>query len=673
MAPPRSHYSAPNSPEGRRCSGAHRHSATPREEWDEENHTGELMGEWLSGLPPTMPFHRGQVLIIPQSPYQQKLGASKSPRKGATTPRLGSKARTDMVQLETDDNNDHTRRDATLGGRRDESTSKKAGAGAEGAAEDEEEVAEKPEKERLVYVSPGEKKLRVECSELHDVLQHSQARIVAEKTRRHRFLDGNRMSRGDLLQAKHWAFKERKKKAEAKQAAALDTFNTPRGAGSYDRMHMASAGGGGDPFDATPASMDVGLDSYAKTPAMANGTGKPMTPKPPSGPRTTPRGGRPASTGTGAEEPSPYHARLRVPEDASQRKGTRGASAEGVSTPRSVLRKPGTAGGDKSARATWVHGDATQLTQPETERLDTGYKTEAVDWSEPGDGRISLENFEQYPGKRVNSPHSVLAMKRFGVVQEDLERKPDSFYSATTVASLRGPTSPSGKQVQTPEDQSRLAQMRFDFDERSRKRLLDKLMTERERHIKAYAVIITENQVGEGVPAELKAFGHAARNSYLEGPAANGRRKPVRGVMTYVDEMASALIEKGRQKVQRMQMMERKRMQAMVKQHIQTKDRIEELQEKIGDKSGNKAKLIQQMQERLATKREEKARRSSERHGHIVGKGHYNTEEHMRALNEKYDRAQQNHEDATNRVRQRLQQTSLIQVHQSEGRLFIVH
>ena len=136
MAPPRSHYSAPNSPEGRRCSGAHRHSATPREEWDEENHTGELMGEWLSGLPPTMPFHRGQVLIIPQSPYQQKLGASKSPRKGATTPRLGSKARTDMVQLETDDNNDHTRRDATLGGRRDESTSKKAGAGAEGAAED---------------------------------------------------------------------------------------------------------------------------------------------------------------------------------------------------------------------------------------------------------------------------------------------------------------------------------------------------------------------------------------------------------------------------------------------------------------------------------------------------------------------------------------------------------
>jgi hypothetical protein len=59
--------------------------------------------------------------------------------------------------------------------------------------------------------------------------------------------------------------------------------------------------------------------------------------------------------------------------------------------------------------------------------------------------------------------------------------------------------------------------------------------------------------LADGASAELKAFGHAARESYLQGPAANGTRKPVRGVMTYVDEMASALIEKGRQKVQRLQ------------------------------------------------------------------------------------------------------------------------
>ncbi len=138
--------SAPNSPENRRRTGSRRSAG--EDSRDEEHRTGELMGEWLSGLPPTMPFHRGQVLIIPQSPYQQKLGNSKSPRKGATTPRLGSKARTDMIQLETDDEHDRTRRDTPRGGGRDD------GAGKKVAAEDEEEGAEKPEKERLVYISP---------------------------------------------------------------------------------------------------------------------------------------------------------------------------------------------------------------------------------------------------------------------------------------------------------------------------------------------------------------------------------------------------------------------------------------------------------------------------------------------------------------------------------------
>jgi hypothetical protein len=34
---------------------------------DEEQYTGELMGKWLSDLPPTMPFHRGQVRGAGQS------------------------------------------------------------------------------------------------------------------------------------------------------------------------------------------------------------------------------------------------------------------------------------------------------------------------------------------------------------------------------------------------------------------------------------------------------------------------------------------------------------------------------------------------------------------------------------------------------------------------------
>ena len=87
---------------------------------------------------------------------------------------------------------------------------KGGGMPAGGPLEEEEapgETAMASERERLVYISPAERQIQRECSELHDVLQHSQARIVAEKTRRHRLLDANRMSRGDLLQAKHWAFK----------------------------------------------------------------------------------------------------------------------------------------------------------------------------------------------------------------------------------------------------------------------------------------------------------------------------------------------------------------------------------------------------------------------------------------------------------------------------------
>jgi hypothetical protein len=140
------------------------------------------------------------VLVIPQSPYQQKVGSNKSPRKKG-----GLKARTDMIQLDAETPGDASR---AVGADNSSMSKKSSGQPAGGPAEEEDHSAEKaPEKERLVYVSPAERQIQRECSELHDVLQHSQARIVAEKTRRHRLLDANRMSRGDLLQAKHWAFK----------------------------------------------------------------------------------------------------------------------------------------------------------------------------------------------------------------------------------------------------------------------------------------------------------------------------------------------------------------------------------------------------------------------------------------------------------------------------------
>jgi len=257
-------------------------------------------------------------------------------------------------------------------------------------------------------------------------------------------------------------------------------------------------------------------------------------------------------------------------------------------------------------------------------------------------------------------------MKRFGVVQEDLERRPDSYYESITAAQLRGPRPASSRQDTSAEEQSRIAHMRLDFDERSRKRLLEKLITERRRHLNAQAVLIMENTYGEPPAPELKAFGHAARANYLEGPSENGQRKQVRGVMTYVDEMASALIEKGRSKVLRNQVMERKRMQATLKNHIKSKDHIEDLQEKLGEKVGNKAVFMAERQQKIAMDREQKARRSLERQSDTYGNANQNYAEKMRYLNEKMERAAQTSQDANNRVRRRLQDTALLQAMKHE-------
>ena len=95
--------------------------------------------------------------------------------------------------------------------------------------------------------------------------------------------------------------------------------------------------------------------------------------------------------------------------------------------------------------------------------------------------------------------------------------------------------------------------MRQTFDERSRRKLIEKLQEERERHRKAFAILITDKKHGEGAPPELKAYGAAARASYVAGPSPTGRKASVKGSLSYADEMAQSAIEKGRQKVERLQ------------------------------------------------------------------------------------------------------------------------
>lgn len=67
-------------------------------------------------------------------------------------------------------------------------------------------------------------------------------------------------------------------------------------------------------------------------------------------------------------------------------------------------------------------------------------------------------------------------------------------------------------------------------------------------------------------------------------------------------------------------------------------DRSEDLQEKLGDKMGNKAVLLAERQEKLALDRQVKAMRKQARRNEIGGNAGSNYAEHMRYLNEKHER-----------------------------------
>lgn len=47
------------------------------------------MTEWLTQMPPTVPFHKGQVLIVPESPYGQRVATPRA--QTARTVRHGPK------------------------------------------------------------------------------------------------------------------------------------------------------------------------------------------------------------------------------------------------------------------------------------------------------------------------------------------------------------------------------------------------------------------------------------------------------------------------------------------------------------------------------------------------------------------------------------------------------
>jgi len=63
----------------------------PQSVGDDEGETksSTLMTEWLTQMPATTPFHKGQVLIVPESPYGQRVAMPRA--QTARTVRHGPK------------------------------------------------------------------------------------------------------------------------------------------------------------------------------------------------------------------------------------------------------------------------------------------------------------------------------------------------------------------------------------------------------------------------------------------------------------------------------------------------------------------------------------------------------------------------------------------------------
>lgn len=116
-------------------------------------------------------------------------------------------------------------------------------------------------------------------------------------------------------------------------------------------------------------------------------------------------------------------------------------------------------------------------------------------------------------------------------------------------------------------------------------RIIAKLKEERQRHRNASVVLIPDaNTIGYPPAVQLTSYGHTARNSYIE-QGMHGKKARMEALgfgSSYAEELANSLVEKGRQKVEHLEAMEKKRIAALLKKNIAVKDSLDDLQERCG-------------------------------------------------------------------------------------------
>ena len=117
----------------------------------------------------------------------------------------------------------------------------------------------------------------------------------------------------------------------------------------------------------------------------------------------------------------------------------------------------------------------------------------------------------------------------------------------------------------------------------AQERIVAKLKEERQRHRNASVVLIPDaNTIGYPPAVQLTSYGQTARNSYIE-QGVHGKKARMQALgfgSSYAEELANSLVEKGRQKVEHLEAMEKKRIAALLKKNIAVKDSLDDLQER---------------------------------------------------------------------------------------------
>ncbi|EKX42730.1 hypothetical protein GUITHDRAFT_111402 [Guillardia theta CCMP2712] len=567
-------------------------------EAEEEQHISMQMTEWLSTLPASMPVHRGQVLIIPQSPYRQNQTENNLMKKKQVVPNL---SRLDVVELDCNDEEIHP--------------SGAAAHSKQGNKGEEEEASYG--QESLVYVSPTERRLRRECEQLNEFLQRSQTELMKVKTKRHRYLDSDRMNRSELMQTKYlFGHKRAEAKDDQPRSMQAESWSSTRGQMPYmlnssdlERKQMSQNTTVSQKRTGSLRSSTLETPRIARTPYSDENKQRFFTPRPPSAAKSVTESPLAKSlrfdrTATA----SPYSLRLRF------------VSSPGAKT-ETVLSKSALSSGKEEVR-TDEHRQHEAPADNSSRPLSAGARAQEVNLTRE---KISLENFEDYPERNINSPHSVLAMKRFGVLQEDILPRPLEYYRDLDMnSSLHSKASPRKDKL----DPMFLIQLRMEFDEK--------------KHSKRR-------------PPELKAFGAAARQNYIAEPSANTHRVHARGIASYSEDLATTLSERSRIKSRKLHQLERRRMQTAIRKQIQLKDKVDELQEKLVSKFSNRVNQIELKKRKLRENRERKEIEHYQRSSVMKAERDRLFELKKAKMIEKNDTAEILHQEAVEQVRKRLQ------------------